>query len=202
MKCLIATGNPHKVEEIRRVLAGLNLELVTLSDFPQLDEPVEDGATFLENALIKSRYYCEATGLPALADDSGLEVDALDGQPGIYSARFAGENTPHSAKMQKVLELLRDVPLPDRTARFRCVAAATFPDGKEVHGDGSMEGRIHDRPCGEGGFGYDPIVFLPDLGKTVAELSDHEKDELSHRGKAFRALAPLLREAFQSAQRP
>lgn len=195
---LIATGNPHKVEAIRRILNSTGFELVDLSAYPNIVEPVENGATFLENALIKSRYYCKATGLPALADDSGLEVDALDKRPGIHSARFAGANTPHSEKMLKILELLQGVPDEKRTARFRCVASATFPDGREFFDDGSMEGVIAHAPSGSGGFGYDPIVFLPELGKTVAEISAEEKDLLSHRGKAFRGLVSQLLEANPS----
>jgi len=197
MKLLIATGNPHKVEAIQRILGDAPFELVTLSEFPDIEEPEETGTTFLANALLKSRYYCQATGLPALADDSGLEVDAMDGQPGVYSARFAGGDTPHSVKMAKVLELLADVPEEKRTARFRCVAAITFPDGKELHADGSMEGVIAPAPSGTGGFGYDPIVYLPELGQTVAEISSAKKDQLSHRGKAFRALISQLLETTQ-----
>ena len=197
MKLLIATGNPHKVEAIQRILGDAPFELVTLSEFPDLEEPEETGTTFLANALLKSRYYCEATGLPALADDSGLEVDAMNGEPGVYSARFAGGDTPHSVKMAKVLELLADVPEEKRTARFRCVAAITFPDGKELHADGSMEGVIASAPSGSGGFGYDPIVYLPELGQTVAEISAAQKDRLSHRGKAFRALISQLLETTQ-----
>ena len=197
MKLLIATGNPHKVEAIQRILGDAPFELVTLSEFPDIEEPEETGTTFLANALLKSRYYCQATGLPALADDSGLEVDAMDGQPGVYSACFAGGDTPHSVKMAKVLELLADVPEEKRTARFRCVAAITFPDGKELHADGSMEGVIAPAPSGTGGFGYDPIVYLPELGQTVAEISSAKKDQLSHRGKAFRALISQLLETTQ-----
>lgn len=192
LKCLIATGNPHKTESIKRLLGDQAIELVDLSQLPPLEEPEEDGSTFLDNALIKSRYYSKATGLIALADDSGLEVDALDKAPGIYSSRFAGIHTSHEEKMAKILELLQDVPRPQRTARFRCVAAATFPDGYECYADGSMEGVIADAPAGLGGFGYDPIVFLPQLNKTVAQLTDEEKDSLSHRGEAFRLLIPQL----------
>ena len=199
LKLLIATGNPHKVEAIQRILGDAPFQLVTLGEFPDIEEPEETGTTFLANALLKSRYYCEATGLPAIADDSGLEVDALDGQPGVYSARFAGGDTPHSVKMAKVLELLQDVPEEERTARFRCVAALTFPDGREMHADGSMEGLIADAPSGSGGFGYDPIVYIPELGKTVAEISADEKDARSHRGKAFRDLISQLLETTSTA---
>jgi len=192
LKCLIATGNPHKAEEIRRLLADQPIELVDLSSFEGIEEPEETGSTFLENALIKSRYYSAATGLIALADDSGLEVDALNGEPGIYSSRFAGEGTSHDEKMDKVLTLLQDTPTAERTARFRCVAVATFPDGKEIQAEGAMEGRIYKKKRGEGGFGYDPIVYIPELEKTVAELTEQEKDRYSHRGKAFRSLAQLF----------
>jgi XTP/dITP diphosphohydrolase len=189
---LIATGNPHKVEAIRRILDGNDFELIDLSRFPTIREPEENGSTFLENALIKSRYYSKATGLPALADDSGLEVDALDKRPGIHSSRFAGADTPHSEKMAKILELLDGVTGADRSGRFKCVAAATYPDGREFFAEGSMEGVIANEPAGSDGFGYDPIVYLPELGKTVAQISAQEKDHLSHRGKAFRGLISQL----------
>lgn len=189
---LVATGNRHKVDAIRGILEGAPVNLVDLSSFPTVAEPVEDGETFLANALLKSRYYAKMTGLPALADDSGLEVDALDGRPGVHSARYAGAETSHAEKMAKLLEELQGVPQERRTARFRCVAALTFPDGREFTADGSMEGVIAMAPQGEGGFGYDPIVFLPQRGRTVAELSAIDKDEISHRGQAFRALLAQL----------
>lgn len=192
MKYLIATGNPHKTEAIRRLLSQEGIELVDLTQLPPIEEPIEDGATFLENAFIKSRYYSQATGLIALADDSGLEVDALNKEPGIYSSRFAGVNTPYSEKMARILELLKEVPELERTARFRCAATATFPDGREFSAEGSMEGVIASEPSGSGGFGYDPIVYIPHLGKTVAQLGPDEKDEQSHRGEAFRRLLELL----------
>ena len=192
MKCLIATGNPNKAKAIRRIFEGAGLELVDLSSFSGIEEPVEDGETFLENALIKSRYYSQATGLIAMADDSGLEVDALDKQPGIYSARFAGVDSSYPEKMAKILEMIADVPDEKRTGRFRCVAAVTFPDGREFHADGSMEGVIAKEPCGQGGFGYDPLVYLPNQDKTVAELTAKERDAISHRGVAFRALLEKL----------
>ena len=195
---LIATGNPHRVEAIRRILDNTDFELVDLSEFPDLEEPEENGATFLENAFIKSRYYSKATGLPALADDSGLEVDALEKRPGIHSSRFAGTETPHSEKMAKILELLDGVTGADRSGLFMCVAAATFPDGREFFAEGSMEGLIADKPSGSEGFGYDPIVYLPELGKTVAEIAAEEKDRLSHRGKAFRGLISQLLNSAQS----
>lgn len=189
---LVATGNRHKTEAIRGILADYPITLTDLTEQTPLPEPVEDGATYLENALIKSRYYAKMTGFNALADDSGLEIDALDGRPGVLSARYGGENTPHSEKIARVLEEMAGVPEGQRTARFRCVASVTFPDGREYHADGVMEGVIGFEPRGEGGFGYDPIVYLPELGCTVAELTPEQKDSFSHRGIAFRRLMEKL----------
>ena len=185
---LVATGNRHKTEAIRAILADYPITLTDLSEHDPIPEPVEDGKTFLDNALIKSRYYAEMTGFNAMADDSGLEIDALGGQPGVQSARYAGGDTPHSVKMARVLEEMARVPEGQRTARFRCVASVTFPDGREYHAEGAMEGVIAFEPKGEGGFGYDPIVYLPELGCTVAELTPELKDSFSHRGIAFRRL--------------
>lgn len=189
---LVATGNPHKTEAIRGILADYPITLTDLSEHDPIPEPEETGETFLDNALLKSRYYSKMTGFNAMADDSGLEIDALNGEPGVHSARYAGVDTPHSEKMARVLEAMKDVPEGKRTARFRCVAAVTFPDGREYTAEGAMEGVIGLEPRGEGGFGYDPIVYLPELGCTVAELSAERKDEISHRGKAFRALMKKL----------
>ena len=189
---LVATGNPHKTEAIRGILADYPITLTDLSEHDPIPEPEETGETFLDNALLKSRYYSKMTGFNAMADDSGLEIDALNGEPGVHSARYAGVDTPHSEKMARILEAMKDVPEGKRTARFRCVAAVTFPDGREYTADGAMEGVIGLEPRGEGGFGYDPIVYLPELGCTVAELSAERKDEISHRGKAFRALMKKL----------
>lgn len=159
-----------------------------------MTEPEETGASYLENAVLKARFYSQVTGLPALADDSGLEVDALDGQPGLYSARFAGHDTPHSYKIQKVLELLTEVPEPERTARFRCVAALVWPgnEGQPVVSEGVVEGTIARVPAGEGGFGYDPIFWMQDHGKTMAELPETTKNRLSHRAKALLGLMQEL----------
>ncbi len=189
---LVATGNPHKTEAIRGILAAYPITLTDLSEHDPIPEPEETGETFLDNAFLKSRYYAKMTGFNAMADDSGLEVDALNGEPGVHSARYAGADSPHSEKMARILEALKDVPEEKRTARFRCVAAVTFPDGREYSAEGAMEGVIALAPQGEGGFGYDPIVYLPELGCTVAELSADQKDEISHRGKAFRALMEKL----------
>lgn len=189
---LVATGNPHKTEAIRGILADYPITLTDLSEHDPIPEPEETGETFLDNALLKSRYYSKMTGFNAMADDSGLEIDALDGEPGVHSARYAGVDTPHSEKMARVLEAMKNVPEGKRTARFRCVAAVTFPDGREYTAEGAMEGVIGPEPRGDGGFGYDPILYLPELGCTVAELSAEQKDEISHRGKAFRALMKKL----------
>lgn len=189
---LVATGNPHKTEAIRGILAAYPITLTDLSEHDPIPEPEETGESFLDNALLKSRYYAKMTGFNAMADDSGLEIDALGGEPGVHSARYAGAETPHSEKMARVLEAMKDVPEGKRSARFRCVAAVTFPDGREYTAEGAMEGVIGFEPKGDGGFGYDPIVYLPELGCTVAELSPEQKDEISHRGKAFRALMEKL----------
>jgi XTP/dITP diphosphohydrolase len=189
---LVATGNRHKTEAIRGILADYPITLTDLTEQAPIPEPVEDGETFLDNALIKSRYYARLLGMNAIADDSGLEVDALQGRPGVLSARYAGANSSHGEKIARLLEEMAEVPDEQRTARFRCVASVTFRDGREVYAEGSMEGVIAHEPRGEGGFGYDPIVYIPQLGCTVAELSPHQKDSFSHRGIAFRRLMEKL----------
>jgi XTP/dITP diphosphohydrolase len=188
-RVVVATGNQHKLGEIRAILAGLDVELVSMRAF-DLPEPVEDGDTFEANALIKARACAAATGLPALADDSGLAVDALAGAPGVHSARYAGEPGDDQANNRKLLAALADVPVERRTGRFVCAAAIVLPDGREQVVRGTMEGRVVTEPRGEAGFGYDPL-FVSDAagdGRTNAELSAQEKDAISHRGAAFRAL--------------
>jgi XTP/dITP diphosphohydrolase len=155
---------------------------------------VEDGKTFEENALIKARAVCKASGHLALADDSGLEVDALGKEPGIYSARYMGEDTSYDIKNQNIIDRLSGVPDEERTARFVCAMAAVFPDGTEKTFVRNMEGRIGYKIAGENGFGYDPIFYLPEYGKTSAEISPEEKNAISHRGQALRALADYLTE--------
>lgn len=197
LRVVVATGNPHKLEEIRNILGtadGCDLDLVSMRDLG-VPEPVEDGTTFEANALIKARACVRATGLPALADDSGLEVDALDGQPGVRSARYAGEPGDDRANNLKLVAALGGVPADRRAARFVCAAAVALPDGRETVVRGTMEGRIIDEPRGEHGFGYDPhfVVEAPTSdGRTSAQLSPAEKDAVSHRGRAFRALLPGL----------
>lgn len=192
MRLVVATGNTHKVTEIGAILtaAGLDgVELVPMADLG-VPSPVEDGDTFAANALIKARACVAATGLPALADDSGLAVDALDGAPGVRSARYAGEDATDADNNAELVAALREVPPEQRTARFVCAAALVTPDGTEVVREGEMPGRIV-AAAGEHGFGYDPL-FLADAttdGRTNGQLSASEKDAISHRGVAFRALA-------------
>jgi len=196
-RVVVATGNAKKLAEIRAILAtaDLDVELVSMRDL-DVAEPVEDGDTFEANALIKARACVEATGLPAIADDSGLEVDALGGEPGVWSARYAGEPADDARNNAKLIAALADVAERRRTARFVCAAAVVAPDGREVVVRGTMEGRIVDEPEGEHGFGYDPH-FVSDVigdGRTNAELAPEEKDAISHRGAAFRQLAPRVEE--------
>jgi len=193
MKLVLATKNSGKVIEFRRILSELgagNLEVVGLDAFPEIGEIEETGKTFEENSLLKARTICEITGLPALADDSGICVDALNGAPGLYSARYSGKGD--AANNQKLLAELRDVPDADRTAYFICVAAFVRPDGFEKVEEGRFYGKIMREVVGSGGFGYDPL-FQPDgLDCSSAQLSAEEKDAISHRGKAMRAIAPYI----------
>ena len=195
MKFVIDTHNPGKVVEFKRLLEPMGIQAVMVED---LSEPDETGTTFAENAYIKAAAACRETGLPAVADDSGLCVDYLDGAPGIYSARFMGEDTSYDVKNTALVEKLSGVPDEKRTARFACAIACALPDGRILTSYGTMEGRIGYEIKGENGFGYDPIFFLPEYGCTSAEISAEKKNELSHRGKALRSmkvkLEKLLRE--------
>ena len=192
-RVVLATGNKHKVTEVRRILQPLlDIDIV---GGPELDVE-ETGDTFEQNALIKARAYAHATGLPAVADDSGLCVDALGGAPGVRSARWAGEHGDDEANLRLVLTQVADVPDDERGAAFVCVAALVTPDGVERTVEGRMEGTLTREPRGSGAFGYDPIFVPTGETRTSAELSAEEKDAISHRGRAFRALAPLLAELF------
>ncbi len=191
-KIIFATGNAGKLREIKAILADLDYEVLSMKEAGINVEIIEDGKTFEENAFIKARAVSKASGCLALADDSGLEVDALDGEPGIYSARYMGEDTSYDIKNMNIIERLEGVPDEKRTARFVCAMAAVFPDGTEKSFVRTMEGRIGYKIAGENGFGYDPIFFLPEYGKTSAEISPEEKNAISHRGKALRALAEYL----------
>jgi len=188
-RVIVATGNPHKVGEIRAALPDAGFEFVAATDAGVWIEPEETGETFLQNARIKARAAFELFGCAALADDSGLEVDALDGAPGVHSARYAGAKASDAANNAKLLSALLDVPAEKRTARFRCVIVFIAEDGSEVVAEGACEGSIGFSPRGDKGFGYDPL-FLPGAvpGRTMAELVLEEKTAISHRGKALAAL--------------
>lgn len=194
MKVVVATRNRGKLREIVPLLGDLDLELCTLDDLAPDAELREDGVTFEENALAKARQAAHATRLPAIADDSGLEVDALGGAPGVFSARYAGSPTDDGRNNAKLIAALAALPGAPRGGRFRCVAAFVDPArGIEIVRGGSCPGEILGAPRGEGGFGYDPLFVVPALGRTMAELSLEEKNRISHRAAAFRALAEALR---------
>ena len=189
---LVATTNRHKLEEYRTIFSDIPFQLLSLNDI-QLDLDVEEtGTTFRENAELKALAYARASGLLSLADDSGLEIDALGGAPGVYSARFAGVDTPYEERFRILFERLRGLPVAQRTARFRCVITIAEPSGYHQSVEGSIEGVITDVPRGANGFGYDPIFLVPELGKTTAEIPPEQKNQISHRGRAARLARPLL----------
>jgi non-canonical purine NTP pyrophosphatase, rdgB/HAM1 family len=194
MEILLASQNKGKIAEFRELLADENIQVCSLLDFPDYEDVEETGQTFAENAAIKAWEAMKKTGLLTLADDSGLEVEALNGAPGVISARFAGEQGNAQKNIDKLLALLANIPDERRGARFRCSLVIVTPDEKEYLVEGSVEGRILHQRQGEGGFGYDPIFFLPDLGRTMAELSPAQKNKLSHRAQAFRKALPILDE--------
>jgi XTP/dITP diphosphohydrolase len=190
---VLATRNQGKITEFRRILDGLapgEIELIGVDHFPELIDVEETGSTFEENSLLKARYTSQVTGLPAIADDSGLCVTALAGAPGIFSARWAGEHGNDQANLEKVLDQLIDVPDGERGAYFICVASLVLPDGREQVAEGRFDGHILRAPVGENGFGYDPIFRPAGMTISSAQMSAMEKDLLSHRGKSLRALAP------------
>lgn len=191
-KIIFATGNAGKMKEIREILKDLDAEVLSMKEAGVEADIVEDGKTFEENAVIKAKTVCELTGEIALADDSGLEIDYLNKEPGIYSARYMGEDTSYRIKNANLIERLEGVPDEKRTARFVCAIAAAFPDGTVKTVRGTMEGRIGYEEAGENGFGYDPIFYLPEYGCSSAELSMEEKNKISHRGKALRAIKAEL----------
>ncbi len=194
-RLVVASLNRAKVREIARILRdeGLDFEVLGLADFPEVAAPPETGDTFAANAMSKARSGARATGLAAIADDSGLEVDALGGKPGLWSARFAGGGASDEDRCRKVLDLMRDVPDRRRGARFRCAAAFADPEGEELLADGVCEGHIARQPAGSGGFGYDPIFVPEGYTCTMAELTAEQKHAISHRGRALRRLANLIR---------
>lgn len=192
-KILCASKNLKKAEELKAIFADTAETIVSLSDFPDSPpEPPETGQTYQENALEKAKYYARFFKLPALADDSGLEVDFLNGRPGIRSARFLGKETSFSVKNKKLLELLLGVPEEKRSARFVCVAALALPDGRILTAGGELRGQIGFEMRGSSGFGFDPVFYLPKLGKTLAEISSEEKNKISHRRRALKALKEQL----------
>lgn len=198
---VVATRNRGKVLEIADTLIALPVKVFSLEDFPAVPEPEENGETFAANAVLKAAYYSRHTGKPCLADDSGLEVDALGGAPGVYSARYAGPAADDVENNCKLLGALADVPEERRGARFRCVLAYAEPGGGTITAEGCCEGIILPRPRGEGGFGYDPLFYMPALGKTLAELTLAEKNAVSHRGNALRNMAAKLARFFDENRR-
>jgi XTP/dITP diphosphohydrolase len=193
-RLVLATANQHKLLELSRILeaAGIDVQLASLAEFPGAPDVPETGATFAENALLKAHAIADFTGLPAVADDSGLCVDALNGMPGVFSARWSGRHGDDAANLRLVLGQLADVPDERRGARFVCAAALVWPAGREHVSEGEVTGRLIREPRGQNGFGYDPI-FVPDSATiTTAEMEPAEKDAISHRGKALRGLAPVI----------
>ncbi len=197
---LFATSNEGKMKEVRMILADLGMPVLSLKEAGIQVDIVEDGKSFEENAVIKVKALRPFTDGIILADDSGLEVDALDKRPGIYSARFMGEDTSYEVKNRAIIDAVKDVPEEKRTARFVCVIAASMPDGTILTSRGTIEGRIAHEPAGEEGFGYDPIVYVPELRKTTAELSPMQKNEISHRGKALREMKERIRIYMKTAE--
>jgi XTP/dITP diphosphohydrolase len=192
MKLLVATSNPGKMREIRDLLSGAPVELVTLDALPAIEEPEETGATFAENARIKALYYNDVTGLASVADDSGLEIDALDGVPGIHSARWHGAN--YQDKFNRIYQLLEERGARTSAAHFVCAVAMAIDGRIDYEVQGTVDGEIAPEPRGANGFGYDPIFLYPPLGRTLGEVPDEVKATLSHRGAAFRALRRYLME--------
>lgn len=199
---IFATGNENKMKEIRMILSDLGMPILSMKEAGIDVDVVEDGTTFEENALIKASEIAKyVENCIVLADDSGLEIDYLNKEPGIYSARYAGENTPYEIKNQMLIDRLEGVADEQRTARFVCAIAAIFPDGSHEVVRGTIEGRIGYESAGENGFGYDPIFYLPEYGCTTAELDPEKKNELSHRGNALRAMRVIMEKKYENIDR-
>lgn len=192
MKLVLATNNIHKIREISQILEGLDVEIVTKDAFPDFPDVEETGSTLEENAILKAEEISDFTGLPSMADDSGLEVDALDGAPGVISARYAGPGCTFADNNAKLLRELTGVPREKRTARFRCVIAVCFGKGDTRLAEGTVDGVITDEIRGREGFGYDPVFLIPDLGMTFAEMPADQKNSMSHRGRAVRKARTLI----------
>ncbi|MDD7740313.1 MAG: XTP/dITP diphosphatase [Fusicatenibacter sp.] len=202
-KIIFATGNAGKMKEIREILSDLPMEILSMKEAGIRSEAEENGMTFEENAIIKAKAVaadplCRDQDIVVLADDSGLEIDYLNGEPGVYSARYMGEDTSYRIKNANLIERLDGVPKEQRTARFVCVIAAVLPGGKVLTAKGTIEGKIGYEERGENGFGYDPIFCLPDMSRTTAELSAEEKNAISHRGKALAKMKELLKEEIHT----
>ena len=198
MKIVFATGNAGKVREIKAILADLNIEVLSMKEAGVVAEAEENGATFAENAMIKAKDIAgKVSNAIVMADDSGLVIDALNGEPGIYSARYLGEDTPYSVKNAHIVNRLEGIAVEERTARFVCAIAAVLPDGRVLSTEGTIEGYIGYEERGTNGFGYDPIFMLPEYGCTTAQLSEEAKNVISHRGKALEAMKVKLKEALE-----
>ena len=193
-RIIFATGNQGKMREIKQIMEDMDVEVVSMKEAGIFVDIDENGTTFEENALIKAKAIANEANAIVLADDSGLEIDFLDKAPGVLSARYMGEDTPYEVKNAHILELLKDVQGEERSARFVCAIAAVFPDGREFTTYATIEGEIAHKSAGENGFGYDPIFFVPEFGKTTAELSADEKNKISHRGKALSMMKEILKE--------
>lgn len=196
MRIVLATRNPGKIAELRRILSGF--DIVGLEEFPEIGDVVETGVTFEENALLKAHAVAQQSGLPAVADDSGLCVDVLGGMPGVFSARWSGRHGDDRANLELLLAQVSDVPAAKLTAHFTCVAALALPSGEARAVEGVLPGRLISTPRGGNGFGYDPVFVPEGETRTTAELSAQEKDAISHRGRAFNALAPIVRDLLSS----
>ena len=197
LKILMATGNQGKLREMRELLSDLPVEIVSLKDFPEIPEPIEDGATFEANSLLKARYYREKTGCAAMADDSGLEVEALGGAPGVHSARFCGHHGDDEANNEKLMAELKARGLAESKAAYRCVLSFVGTDGRELMASGSCEGVVREPRRGENGFGYDPYFYVTEgklSGRTMAQLTLEEKGTISHRARAMEKLKKMLEE--------
>lgn len=200
MKILLATQNQGKVKELQEMLADTQIDVISLRDVENWEDVEETGSTFAENASLKARIAAERTGYIALADDSGLEVDALNGEPGVYSARYAGEPKDDERNNDKLLKAMEKVPDEERAARFRCALVIATPEGKEFLTEGTIEGRISRMRRGKDGFGYDPLFFMPDFGRTMAELTVIQKNKVSHRAQAFQKAIPILKELIHKSK--
>ena len=200
-KIIFATGNAGKMKEIRNILSDLPVQVLSMKEVGIQTDIVEDWKTFAENAVIKARAIMQLTGEVVLADDSGLEIDYLNKEPGIYSARYMGEDTSYRIKNANLIQRLEGVPDEERTARFVCAIAAAFPDGTVKTTEGTIEGRIGNEEKGENGFGYDPIFYVPEFGCTTAELSEEQKNEISHRGKALTEMKEILKDKLEMESR-